>query len=84
MGITKQGVGQLVDDLERFGLVARLRDPSDGRAKRVCFTKLGRQSMLDGLRHLRGLENELRRELGRETMSALHDALLALHEHLEA
>ncbi|MBL4683930.1 MAG: winged helix-turn-helix transcriptional regulator [Nannocystaceae bacterium] len=83
VGITKQAVGQLVDDLQRFGVVERVPDPDDRRAKRVCFTEAGRASMLQGLKHLREIERELGRAIGRKTMTALHDALLVLNDHLD-
>lgn len=82
LGISKQAVGQLVDDLEAFGAVERLPDRKDGRAKRVCFTSKGRASMLQGLAHLKSLEPGLRRALGRDTMKNLHHVLLILHDHL--
>ena len=37
MGLTKQAVGQIVDTLEQKGLVARLPDPADGRAKVIDY-----------------------------------------------
>lgn len=83
LGITKQGVGQLVDDLEEFGVVRRAADPEDGRAKRVVFTEAGKASILDGIGHLKGMEKSLKRELGGEAMKSLHQALLLLHDHLE-
>lgn len=83
IGVTKQAVGQLVDDLERFGLVSRESDPDDGRAKRVCFTVAGKESMLTGLAHLKQVETPLKRALGRDTMRSLHQGLLELHDHLE-
>jgi len=84
LGITKQAVGQLVDDLEGFGMVERTPDPDDGRAKRVCFTEHGESAMLDGLRHLKQVERELSRALGKETVAALHGALTKLHDHLDS
>ncbi len=82
LGISKQAVGQLVDDLEEMGVVARLEDPDDGRAKRVVFSARGRRSMLDGLIHLRKLERQLAKEVGGDTMRQLRDALLVLHDYL--
>lgn len=84
VGISKQAVGQLVDDLEAMGVVERSPDPVDGRAKRVCFTPRGRQGLFDGLRHLRTVEAELADAIGTKKMRALHDALLALNDHLDA
>ena len=37
-GMTKQAMGQLVDDLEALGYVERIPDPCDGRAKIVRLT----------------------------------------------
>lgn len=84
LGVSKQAVAQLVDDLEAMGVMARVPDPDDGRAKRVVFTDKGRAAMLDGLAHLRDIEKDLTRAVGRETMASLHQALLALHDHLTA
>ncbi|MCA9591617.1 MAG: winged helix DNA-binding protein, partial [Myxococcales bacterium] len=46
LGVSKQAVAQLVDDLEAMGVMARVPDPDDGRAKRVVFTDKGRAAML--------------------------------------
>lgn len=40
-GMTKQGAGQVIDDLQRQGLVERIPDPADGRASLVVFTDAG-------------------------------------------
>jgi DNA-binding MarR family transcriptional regulator len=84
LGVTKQAVGQLVDDLQAYGWVERRPDPDDGRAKRVHFTEHGKASMLDGLQHLRSVEKQLTRALGKPVLTSLHDALLKLHDLLEA
>src|SRR5688572_28064654 len=36
-GMTKQGMGQLVIDLERLGFLSRVTDETDRRATLVCF-----------------------------------------------
>lgn len=40
-GMTKQAMGNLVDQCEAWGLVTRAPDPLDARARRVCFTPTG-------------------------------------------
>ena len=40
-GVSKQAMGKLVDQCEAWGLVRRLPDPQDARARRVCFTDTG-------------------------------------------
>lgn len=83
MGISKQAVGQLVDELEQMGAVERIPDPSDGRAKLIRFSTKPGSSLLDGLMHLRKVETELGETIGSERMAALHDGLSALLAVLE-
>lgn len=83
MGITKQAVSQLVDELEQQGVLARVADPDDARAKRVVFTERGRRGLFEGLSVLRQLEQELAEQIGKEPMRRLRAALLAIHDQLE-
>ena len=82
-GISKQAVGQLVDDLVRMRMVERRPDPDDGRAKRIVFTRHGQASIMAGIGVLRAVEDDLRREVGDPTMDELHTALLAVVDVLE-
>ena len=83
LGISKQAVGQLVDELSEMGMLERRPDPDDGRAKRVCYTKLGRQGIFDGLAILREEERAMEQALGAERFAQLHAALIALEAMLE-
>lgn len=85
-GVTKQAVGQLVDDLEAMGAVERVADPTDGRARLVRFARGpdGEHAILAGLRVLATLEGELAAELGAEQWAGLHAGLAALLPLLEA
>jgi DNA-binding MarR family transcriptional regulator len=83
LGITKQAVSQLVDDLEALGVVARVPDPEDARAKRVLFTERGQAGLLEGLSVLRSLEQELAQRIGAQAMADLRSALLAIHDLME-
>ena len=78
LGVTKQAIGPLVDDLAREGLVERIDDPSDRRAKLVRWTHAGRQALRHGLGVLADLERVLAREVGRARLTALADTLEAL------
>lgn len=78
MGITKQAVGQLVEDLERMGVVTRVADPLDGRAKLVQITRLGRSALRHGQGVLRLLEAEIAKGIGPERVSALRELLQAV------
>jgi DNA-binding MarR family transcriptional regulator len=84
MGITKQAVGQLLDDMEGFGVIERVPDPSDKRARIVRFTAAGREGLLVGLGVLVGIEGELARQVGEDTLDRLKDDLAALLPAVEA
>jgi DNA-binding MarR family transcriptional regulator len=84
MGISKQAVAQLVDELEAMGAVERVPDPEDGRAKRIRFRRDRRaHAVLSGLAVLATIEAELAAQLGPPTITALHRALLALDGALD-
>ncbi|WP_437570334.1 MarR family winged helix-turn-helix transcriptional regulator [Sorangium sp. So ce542] len=82
--VTKQAVGQLVEELEAMGVVERTPDPDDRRAKRVRFTPQGLKALLHGLGVLMELEEELTRKLGEKQMASLKKGLAALLAALEA
>ena len=83
MGVSKQAVSELVDDLEAAGVVNRGPDPSDARARRVSFTPAGLEGLMRGLAELRAFEGELAEAVGKATMKQLHAALVALLGHVE-
>jgi DNA-binding MarR family transcriptional regulator len=57
-GITRQAVGQLVDDLESLQYVLRRPDPHDGRAQLVEFTPRGRRMLADAIDEIDTVETE--------------------------
>lgn len=81
-GVSKQAIGPLVDELVQMGLLERVADPADGRAKLVRFTEAGRQGMLRGLAVLREVEAGLAAQVGSDTFVRLREALLALEPAL--
>jgi DNA-binding MarR family transcriptional regulator len=84
LGVTKQAAGELVAELEAMGVLERVPDPSDGRAKLIRFSARGRQGLLQGLGVLRAIEHELAGRLGPRRMLGLHGTLLDLVAELEA
>jgi DNA-binding MarR family transcriptional regulator len=82
-GVSKQAVGQLVDELEAWGAVERVPDPSDGRAKLVRFAR-GGSSLLEGLAVLKQLETDLARRVGRARLNRLQEDLQAVLEATES
>jgi DNA-binding MarR family transcriptional regulator len=83
VGVTKQAVGQLVDDLVELGMVERVADPADRRAKRVRFSRRGHAALLHGLGVLREVEETLAAEVGRRRMRELHETLKLIVGALE-
>jgi DNA-binding MarR family transcriptional regulator len=81
--ITKQAVGQLVTDLEAVGYVERRPDPTDQRAKIVTLTERGRSGVLEGLAVFAQVVEDLRAEVGSETVDRLTRDLEALLGALE-
>ena len=75
VGVSKQAVSELVEELDEMGVVERISDPTDGRAKLVVFTKVGRRGLLDGLALLRELEVDLSEKLGKRKMLTLRKLL---------
>jgi DNA-binding MarR family transcriptional regulator len=64
MGVSKQAVQQLVDQLEAQGVVRREPDPTDGRARTVMLTELGLKDFAERNRVKRAIEARYRDKLG--------------------
>ena len=73
--MTKQSVGEVTSDLEQRGYLERVADPSDGRAKIIHLTDLGRQVHAIGRRLIDELEQEWAVRYGEERVAALREAL---------
>ncbi|WP_076866034.1 MarR family winged helix-turn-helix transcriptional regulator [Bradyrhizobium mercantei] len=74
--MSKQAMGELVDQCAELGLVDRVADPSDRRARIVMFTPAGRK-WLDAFRDAVDIaEQEMRAELGKPTMDAILKGLV--------
>lgn len=77
-GITKQSMAEIVDALEAHGYVERVKDPSDGRARLVRFTRRGKQ-MADRARTLvREVEQRWTQRVGAARVHALRETLQAI------
>jgi DNA-binding MarR family transcriptional regulator len=77
-GMTKQGMGQLVSELERQGVVERIPDPADGRATLIRFTGVGWRYLRDASEIKSELEAEYIALLGAERFAALCQTLADL------
>lgn len=83
LGISKQAVGQLVDELEHWGVVERRPDPEDGRAKRIHFVRRGEMSLERGLVHLGSIDHEIEAIIGAARAREVRDSLRQLLAWLE-
>jgi DNA-binding MarR family transcriptional regulator len=84
VGVTKQAVQQLVDEMEAFGVVERVPDPRDGRAKLIRWTEEGREGLDFGLGVLVELEGELAEVVGEGELRGAHEMLLELVAYVES
>ncbi len=75
MAVTKQAAQQFVDTLAARGIVSRLPDPKDARAKIITLTGLGKAMMTEANAVKRAIEADYRATLGDATFTALQQAL---------
>lgn len=75
-GMTKQGMGKLVAELEAQGLVERVPDLADRRAHLVRFTAAGLAFLQVGIEVVQALEAEYRVILGDKGLNALKTMLV--------
>ena len=65
-GMSKQAMGKLVDQCEAWGIVKRIQDGSDARAKRVVFTADGMDWLRAFQQAVEQAESELKQAVGAE------------------
>jgi DNA-binding MarR family transcriptional regulator len=77
-GMTKQAMGQIVDDLQRLGYIERTPDPDDGRAKIVRFTRAGLDFVNDAAEVMARIWDEYAALLGGDELERLQQTLREL------
>jgi DNA-binding MarR family transcriptional regulator len=78
--VTKQTASLLVAALEREGLVERVPDPDDGRARLIRLSVRGRQAAQRAMEVVIGVEREWAEHLGPELTDRLREGLVRLRE----
>jgi DNA-binding MarR family transcriptional regulator len=81
--VTLPAMSELVDDLERLGIVERRPDPSDRRAKLICLTDAGWDAVRTAHEVIAGIEADWAQRVGAERFESaaqtlddlLHDLL---------
>lgn len=76
--MTAQAMGELVDELEGLGYVARKPDPTDRRAKLITLTETGRQCVSAGINTIGDIERRIDDALGVRRHRDLRTMLLKL------
>ncbi|MDH5798992.1 MAG: MarR family transcriptional regulator [Paracoccaceae bacterium] len=74
-GMTKQAIGETVEELVRLGYLTRFPDPKDGRAKLILRTEKGLQAHRDTLAAFARIDRELSEMLGAFTLDSLRGSL---------
>lgn len=78
--MTRPAMAELVDDLQRLGIVERKPDPSDRRAKLICLTEQGWAAMRRGHKIIAELEADYARLIGEDRFETMCQAMQALLE----
>lgn len=78
LGVTKAAIGQLVDKLEKKGLVVQAPDPHDGRAVIVRPTEKARVGYQAARKAIVAIEAEWKARLGDARASAFERTLFSL------
>lgn len=83
-GVTKQAIGELIVQCEELGLIRRVADPTDARAKLVKFTERGLEWLEAFRSALQQAEEEMEEELGALRLDGLKAALKAYADAYDA
>jgi DNA-binding MarR family transcriptional regulator len=78
LGVTKQGAGQLVEDMTRRGYLTSRPDPSDGRARLLELSGRGRGALTAASDFHRRYEQRLARRHGRAHVDTMRGLLTAM------
>jgi DNA-binding MarR family transcriptional regulator len=78
LGISKQGAGQIVDDMQRRGYLERRPDPADGRARLLFLSPRGDAALAAARRFHHRYERRLVRTHGPEAVGTLRLVLEAM------
>lgn len=74
-GMTKQSMGELVDQMEASGYVERVRDPTDGRARLVRLTPRGWEMARLARQRVREIQEQWGEKVGRAAIRSLEETL---------
>jgi MarR family transcriptional regulator for hemolysin len=84
IGVEGPSLVRVIDQLERDGLVTRVADPSDRRAKMVALTDAGREKAVEIEALLGNLRGELTANVSEEHLNITLDVMRELLTQLDA
>jgi DNA-binding MarR family transcriptional regulator len=82
-GMTKQAMGELIDELEASGYIERRNDPADRRARLIVFTPKGHRAYEEALVILAEMERDYAGSVGADRYAAARETLDELVAALE-
>ncbi|HYJ22475.1 MAG TPA: MarR family winged helix-turn-helix transcriptional regulator [Solirubrobacterales bacterium] len=74
-GMTKQSIGEVIDNLVALGYAKRVPDPQDRRAKLICLTERGEEAQKIGLTLFTKVEQRWAERYGPERFAQLRALL---------
>jgi DNA-binding MarR family transcriptional regulator len=81
--VSKNAIGQLVNELEKLGYVERVDDPDDRRAKIVRYTRQGIEMMADAAAVGKHLDSEIEDIIGARRLGQLRSILTDICQNLQ-
>jgi DNA-binding MarR family transcriptional regulator len=78
LGMTKQAMGELIDDLESNGYLERTSDPDDRRARIIRFTDQGQRALALAFEIMPAIERKYAELVGAERYSSAKKAMADL------
>lgn len=77
LGVTRQAINQVLNSMQRLGIIVTRPDPDDSRASLVDFSDEAEPLRQAGIRALKRLEKELAYRIGAGNLEGLRRALAA-------
>jgi DNA-binding MarR family transcriptional regulator len=83
-GMSKQAMGELIDEIEANGYIERQNDPADRRARLIVFTAKGQRAYEEAFAVLGEMERDYAATVGKSRYSQTRTALDELVSSLES
>jgi DNA-binding MarR family transcriptional regulator len=81
-GVTPQTMGEMIGNLERRALIARVQDPANRRALKLSLTGAGERLLETCEAAMQAVEAEMFEDMSARDLDALRGRMLGLHNHL--